>query len=87
MDLVGLEVQHLESKIRKGSKVVMKKYKQLNLEERVTIKIGLQQKLSIREISRMLDRSPSIISREIQRGITVNGTYFAESTERLLKNA
>ena len=63
----------------------MKKYKQLNLEERITIKIGLQQKLSILEISRILGWSPSTISREIQRGITVNGTYFAESTERLLK--
>ena len=63
----------------------MKKYKQLNLEERVTIKIGLHKQMSIRKISRMLGRSPSTISREIQRGITVNGTYFAESTDRLLK--
>ena len=33
----------------------------------------------------MLKRNPSTISREIKRGITINGTYFAESTERLIR--
>ena len=60
----------------------MKKYVQLNYEERVTIKIMLQQCYSKREIAKYLGRSPSTISREIKRGITVDGTYFAESTER-----
>ena len=60
----------------------MKKYKQLNYEERVTIKICLWHKMSINETAKKMGRSPSTISREIKRGITLNGTYFAESTER-----
>ena len=63
----------------------MKKYEQLKYEERVAIRYGLYKKMSIREISRMLGRSPSTISREIKRGITVNGTYFADSTERQIR--
>ena len=60
----------------------MKKYKQLNYEERVTIKICLWKKMSINEIAKYMERSPSTISREIKRGITIKGTYFADSTER-----
>ena len=63
----------------------MKKYKQLNYEERVSIKVALYNKMSIRDISRMLKRSPSTISREIKRGITIDGTYFADSTEREIR--
>lgn len=63
----------------------MKKYVQLNFEERVTIKIMLQQSYSIQHIAKHLGRSPSTISREIKRGITVDGTYFAESTERQIR--
>ena len=63
----------------------MKKYKQLNLEERVTIKVLLQQGKSKRAVARYLGRSPSTIHREIRRGITLDGTYFAESTERLIR--
>lgn len=63
----------------------MKKYVQLNYEERVTIKIMLQQGYSIQSIAKHLGRSPSTISREIKRGITVDGTYFADSTERQLR--
>lgn len=63
----------------------MKKYEQLNYEERVAIRYGLFKKMSIREISRMLRRSPSTISREIKRGITIDGTYFADSTERQIR--
>ena len=63
----------------------MKKYVQLNFEERVTIKIMLQQGYSIQHIAKHLGRSPSAISREIKRGITVGGTYFAESTERQIR--
>ena len=62
----------------------MKKYKQLNYEERIAIRYGLFKKMSIREISRMLGRNPSTVSREIKRGITLNGNYFAESTQRLI---
>lgn len=63
----------------------MKKYKQISYEERVTIRICLWKKMSIREIAALLGRSPSSISREIKRGITLDGTYFAESTERLVR--
>lgn len=63
----------------------MKKYVQLNYEERVTIKIMLQQSYSMRAIAKHLGRSPSTISREIKRGITVDGTYFADSTERQIR--
>ena len=50
----------------------MKKYKQLNYEDRIAIRYGLFKNMSIREISRMLGRSPSTISREIKRGITMD---------------
>jgi IS30 family transposase len=63
----------------------MKKYVQLNYEERVTIKIKLQEGYSIRAIARYLRRHPSTIKREIDRGITHNRTYFAESTERQIR--
>ena len=63
----------------------MKRYVQLNYEERVTIKIMLQQGFSIQAIAKHLGRSPSTISREIKRGITVDGTYFADSTERQIR--
>ena len=62
----------------------MKKYKQLNLEERVTIKVLLQQGKSKRAIARYLGRSPSTIHREICRGITLDGTYFAGLIRRFL---
>ena len=63
----------------------MKKYVQLNFEERVTTKIMLQQGCSIQQIAKHLGRSPSTISREIKRGITVGGAYFAESTKRQIR--
>ena len=63
----------------------MKKYVQLNYEERVTIKIMLQQGYGIQAIAKHPGRSPSTISREIKRGITVDGTDFADSTERQLR--
>ena len=63
----------------------MKKYVQLNYEDRIAIRYGLFHHMSIREISRMIGRSASTISREIKRGITIDGTYFAESTERELR--
>lgn len=62
----------------------MKKYTQLNYEEQVTIKVCLWHKMSIRQIVIKMKRSPSTISREIKRGITIDGTYFAEFTEGLV---
>ena len=63
----------------------MKKYKQLNYEDRIAIRYGLFKNMSIRKFFRMLGRNPSTVSREIKREITVDGTYFAESTERELR--
>ena len=54
----------------------MKKYKQLNHEVRVTIKVCLWHKMSIRQITIKMGRNPSTILREIKRGI-INATYFA----------
>ena len=45
----------------------MKKYKQLNLEERVTIKVLLQQEKFKRAIARYLGRSPSLICAELEQ--------------------
>ena len=36
-------------------------YHELNLEERIAIRVGLLEKLSLREIARQLKRSPSTI--------------------------
>lgn len=46
-------------------------YQELSIEERVTIQIGQLPGLSQRAIARMLDRSPSTISRELRRNATV----------------
>lgn len=62
----------------------MKKYKQLNYEEKQGIRYGLFKKISILEISCMLGRSPSAISREIRQGIGLDGTCFAESTQWMI---
>ena len=45
----------------------------------------LQQGKSKRAIARYLGCSPSTIHRAICRGITLDRTYFAESTERLIR--
>lgn len=42
-------------------------YRQLSVEERSVIFVGLGQKLGIRALARMLERSPSTVSREIRR--------------------
>ncbi|PKY10262.1 IS30 family transposase, partial [Acidithiobacillus marinus] len=53
-----------------------RKYRQLMPDQRNQIQRGLNQGLSIRGIARQLGRSPSTISREIQRG-RVEETYDA----------
>ena len=53
-----------------------KKYRQLMPDQRNQIQRGLNQGMSIRGIARQLGRSPSTISREIQRG-RVKETYDA----------
>ncbi|HFQ8176758.1 TPA: IS30 family transposase [Klebsiella pneumoniae] len=52
-------------------------YKQLDLDDRIAIRFGLMQKLSLREIARQLNRSPSTISREIRRNRVGVGDYRA----------
>lgn len=52
-------------------------YHELNLEERIAIRVGLVQKLSLREIARQLKRSPSTISREVRRNSDADGNYIA----------
>ena len=41
--------------------------------------------MNVRNIAALLGLRPSSVSREIKRGITLNGTYFAESSERLVR--
>ncbi len=52
-------------------------YHELNLEERIAIRVGLLEKLSLREIVRQLKRSPSTISREVRRNSDADGNYTA----------
>ncbi|SKA26904.1 Helix-turn-helix domain-containing protein, partial [Oceanospirillum multiglobuliferum] len=56
-------------------------YKELNIEERATIQIGLLHNLSLRSIARLLDRSPSTISREIRRNQLADGLYEAPKAQ------
>lgn len=51
-------------------------YKQLSMEERSVIFVGLQRGESMRAIARMLRRSPSTISREIGRNARVPGFRY-----------
>ena len=46
---------------------MLRKYKQLSVEERETIQIGLWQGKSLRSIANELSRSPATISRELKR--------------------
>lgn len=52
-------------------------YHELNLEERIAIRLGLLKKLSLRAIARQLKRSPSTISREVRRNSDADGNYTA----------
>src|SRR5690554_4222215 len=52
-------------------------YHELNLEERIAIRLGLLKKLSLRAIARQLKRSPSTISREARRNSDADGNYTA----------
>ncbi len=54
-------------------------YTELSIEERATIQIGQYQKLSQREIARMLGRSPSTVSRELRRNRFLNARYAAHT--------
>jgi IS30 family transposase len=52
-------------------------YHELNLEERISIRVGLVKNLSLREIARQLNRSPSTVSREVRRNSDADGHYTA----------
>lgn len=62
----------------------MKKYQQLSLSERYHIKIYKQAGKSIREIAKLLLRSPSTISRELKRNTGDNG-YQSRQAEELAR--
>lgn len=53
-----------------------RKYKQLSMEERSVIYVGLKQGLSVRAMARMLKRSPSTVSREINRNAGRHGFRY-----------
>ena len=56
-------------------------YTELSVEERATIQIGHSQGLSLRQIARLIDRSPSTISLEIRRNRNASGSYSARSAQ------
>lgn len=58
----------------------VRRYQQLQPEERVTLASLVQQKYFVREISRALGRSPSTISRELRRNAQPAG--YASTTAR-----
>lgn len=53
----------------------MKSYTHITLEERKSLQELYKEGVSIRELSRALDRSPSTISRELKRNRNKDGTY------------
>ena len=57
-------------------------YHELSVAERATIQIGLLNKFSQRRIARLLNRSPSTISREIRRNRTAHGHYVTHEAQQ-----
>ncbi|MBS5047618.1 MAG: helix-turn-helix domain-containing protein [Firmicutes bacterium] len=53
----------------------MSHYKHLSIEERENLYLGINQGKSIRTIAKELGRSPSTISRELQRGKSGHRKY------------
>lgn len=54
-------------------------YHELSIEERIQIQLGQLQGLTQRAIARMLDRSPSTISRELRRNAVGASKYSKPS--------
>ncbi|MFV0455565.1 MAG: helix-turn-helix domain-containing protein, partial [Pseudomonas sp.] len=52
-------------------------YVELSVEERATIQIGYAQGFSLRRIARLINRSPSTISREVRRNRDACDGYSA----------
>ena len=59
-------------------------YQELSIEERVTIQVGQLQGLSQRAIARMLNRSPSTISRELRRNAAASA-YSASQAHQTMR--
>ncbi|POA72506.1 IS30 family transposase [Pseudomonas sp. DP16D-R1] len=60
-------------------------YHELSVEERAAILIGHVQGLSQRRIARLIERSPSIISRELRRNREVCGSYSARAAQQQMQ--
>lgn len=60
-------------------------YQELSIEERVTIQFGQLQGLSMRAIARMIERSPSTVSRELRRNSAVPDRYSAGSAQAQMR--
>lgn len=60
-------------------------YHELSIEERATIQVCNLQGLGLRATARMLDRSPSTISREVRRNTVPGGTYQVATAQSLMR--
>jgi IS30 family transposase len=60
-------------------------YKELSLEERISIQLGQLQGLSQRAIAQMLDRNPSTISRELCRNGVAALSYSASQAHQKMR--
>ncbi|THG67873.1 IS30 family transposase, partial [Pseudomonas sp. A-1] len=60
-------------------------YHELSIEERSNIQVGLLRGMSQRAIARMLNRSPSTISREIRRNRSTQGDYITQHAQRAMR--
>ena len=61
----------------------MNRYTHFTIEEREKARCLLEQGSSIRAIARILDRSPSSVSREFKRNCYKNGSYAAHHAQKL----
>jgi IS30 family transposase len=61
-------------------------YQELSIEERITIQFGQLQGLSQRAIARMLERSPSTISRELRRNAAKASSYSASQAHQQMRH-
>lgn len=61
----------------------MSHYTHLTIEERESTRVMLEKGFSFRAIAKELDRSPSTISREVQRSSYANGKYIAHYAQKL----
>lgn len=57
-------------------------YHELSVEERSDIQVSLLRGMSQRAIARMLNRSPSTISREIRRNSDARGAHTTQHAQR-----